>query len=107
MNVIEVHAAQWKSVADFYRAIGRAQFEHDGRAVPNVTNVNALLELLVWDVCEPGSPPFTIKVIGTSDLTHEIRLEIDLVQRLLADSRMESVHRRGFDVDVHIELTRR
>jgi hypothetical protein len=94
MHVIELPAHDWKSVLDFHDAIGRAQYEYDGRAVANIHSVDGLLELLVWDVCEAGQPPYAFRVTGTSNLFSNVRENIDLFQRLLLEARTESIRRR-------------
>ena len=104
MQVIELSAKEWKSTIDVYDAIGRAQYEHDGRTTSNVRNINALLELLVWDVWRHENAPYTIRVSGVSGLPAEIREEITLIKTLLAEARAESVSRRSVDVKVLLEI---
>ena len=104
MRVVKLSANHWKSTLDFYDAIGVAQYEHDGRSVANTRNINGLLELLVWDVCNGGSLPYTFLISGTSNLYDEIRCEIELVRQLLVQTRSESLSRRGFDVPVSLEI---
>jgi hypothetical protein len=106
MRVIDLRGSDWKSVVDFYDAIGRAQYEYDGRAVANVRNINGLLELLVWNVPGQGNPPYAIRVSGLTHLPNKIRDEVSLVQQLLVKARKESISRRGFDVEVHFEIAR-
>jgi hypothetical protein len=103
MRVIELHAKHWKSVLDFYDAVGRAQYEHDGRAVANIHNINGLPELLIWDASR-RTTPYVIRISGASDLPNAIRDEIVFVQKKLAEAREESVRRRRFDVDVQLEV---
>ncbi len=103
MRVLELRGEQWTSVIDFYDAVGRAQYDHDGRAVANICNINGLLELLIWDVRKQSTPPYAFRVLGASSLPEELRQEIAFVKESLADARRESIRRRGFDVEVDIE----
>lgn len=104
MHVIDLHTDDWKSIVDFYDAIGRAGHEHSGRTVANARNVNGLLELLVWDVQRGGDAPDAIRVSGVCKLPDKIRDEVILVQWLLTEARAESIARRGFDVEVDFEV---
>ena len=106
MRTLDLRADSWKSARDFYEALGRACYEFDGRAVPNVCNINGLLELLVWNVSSRGNPPSAVRILGASNAPSIIQDEIALTQRHLAEAREESLRRRGFDVEVRLETVR-
>ncbi len=106
MHIIELRGDDWKSIVDFDNALGRALNAYDRRVVGNVHSVDALLELLIWDVSSAGSPPYTIRVSGISKQSEEIRTGVALIQRLLLGAREESRVRRGYDVEVYFEIER-
>lgn len=100
MNCIEIDAKSWKSPLDFYQAI----FLFVGAPEWNGTSIQAMLDLLIWDnLCEK-KPPYVIMIKNTSGLSKIIIEEIMLLQSSILDARAESKLRRGYDVNVSIEI---
>lgn len=104
MNVIELHSEKWTSRIDVHEALARALYERDGQAVANRHNVNALLELLVWDVCGGVQTPSVIRVSGLYGAPEEVRDEITHIQQLVAEACAESKIQQGVDVDIRLEI---
>lgn len=100
MDIIEIDAKGWKSPLDFCQAI----FVFVGAPDWNGTSIQAILDLLIWDnLCEK-KPPYVMKIKNTSGLSKIILQEIMLLQSSILDARAESQFRRGYDVNVSIEI---
>ena len=84
MRVIEVDGSKWTTPLDFILAIGEAV----GARHP-VTNVNALLEYMVWDWEGMGGiePPYVVRVINAASIPTEVQSEIALVASLIKESQ--------------------
>jgi len=50
-------------------------------------------------------PPYKIRVLGTENLSEDIRAEIDVVKQALANARAERRASGGPDVEIGLEIT--
>ncbi len=84
MRVIEVDGSTWTIPLDFILAIGEAV----GAQHP-VTNLNALLEYMVWDWEGMGGiePPYVVRIVNAADIPADVRSEIALVASLVKESQ--------------------
>jgi RNAse (barnase) inhibitor barstar len=99
MRMIELDGTEWRSVSDFYGALIAALGAPEGYA----RNINAVMELMVWDNDVPISP-FIVRVSKARTLPAEVREEVRHFQDALRSAQAESIVRRGFDVDVNFDV---
>jgi hypothetical protein len=110
MKFIELDASQWKGFRDYYNAL-HAALGVDAEG----TNVDAILELMVWDYAFPDTavsheekrmlnPPYTIRFRNTSGLDKKVLEEIQYLRDALPKARAECPARYGHDVDVSLEI---
>jgi len=98
MRIIELRAETWRSVLDFYRALLQAveapAWHGEG--------LDAAIDSIVWGGINGVEPPYTVRVIGTTALPAEVREEVELLARYIAEHRED--HRRLHDKDVEVAL---
>jgi hypothetical protein len=84
MRVIELDASKWTTPLDFILAIGEAVGAEHG-----VTNVNALLEYMVWDWEGMGGiePPYVVRIVNAANIPSDVQDEIALVASLVKESQ--------------------
>ena len=99
MRAIELNAATWRTVHDFYDAVLAAigAPERHGR------NMNALIDSMVWGGINAVVPPYTIRIRGVGVAPNEVREAIELLKRCLAEGRAEYQTSRGRDIEVQLE----
>lgn len=100
MKIIDLDAASWKNVLDFYDAVLAAVGAPKGHG----RNPNALVDSMVWGGMNTVEPPYTIKISRTESLPKDVREHIDLVEGDIAKARMEHRKQQGNDVDVSIKI---
>ena len=101
MRTIELNAANWKTLSDFYNALLAAL----GAPENHGHNANALLDLMIWtDRINAAKPPYSVRITGTADLPNEVKAEITLVERAIKIARAEYRKWRGRDVEVALEF---
>ena len=100
MRTIELHAKGWTSVLDFYRALlaGVEAPKWHGEGI------DAALDSIVWGGINGVKPPYTIRVVGASELAPEIRREIELLAKHIAEHRLHYRRRHKKDVEVSLEV---
>jgi hypothetical protein len=100
MRIIELDAQRWRTGLDFYRdllaAVGAPK--HHG------SNLNAVVDSMIWGGMNTVEPPFTIRVLAANRLPKNVREEIELVKKCLDEGRVEFRTRRGHDVEVNFEI---
>lgn len=100
MRIIELSAKEWWSVLDFYhallKAIGAPEWHSEG--------INAAVDSIVWGGINSVQPPYTIRVVGTARLPPEVRGEIELLAKEIAEHREDYRRWRKQDVEVALEL---
>jgi len=99
MHTIELNAANWKTVLDFYRALLTAV----GAPKWHGESPDALIDSMIWGGINAIDPPYTIKISGVRSVPKDVYEHINLVKRAFADARTEYRRRRNADIDVTIE----
>lgn len=100
MRIIDLDATKWKTVIDFYKAL----LASIGAPPWHGVSPDALVDSMIWGGINAVEPPYTIKIAGVGTLPEEIRDEVELAKRVLADGREDYRSRRGGDVEVAIEI---
>src|SRR5712672_2855548 len=101
MTIIELNAQSWHSREDFYSALLAAL----GAPKSHGRNLNAVIDSMVWGGMNAVEPPYKIRVLGTENLSEDIRAEIDVVKQALANARAERRASGGPDVEIGLEIT--
>jgi hypothetical protein len=65
---------------------------------------DALVDPMIWGGINSVEPPYTIKITGTTALPKDVKAEIDIAKKILADGRSYYQKARGGDVEVAIEI---
>jgi len=100
MRTIELNSRNWKVVDDFYSALLAALGAPQGHG----HNVNAIIDSMVWGGMNTVTPPYTIRISGIEGLSKDVRDEIDMAVRAIADGRRDFQRLRGDDVAIEFEL---
>lgn len=109
MRIIKLDAKNWKSPIDVYRAIVFAV------GIPEVSNINALLEGMIWDYAFPETlarhdemnainPPYTIRISNTKTLSKELLAKIELIKECLTEAREEFCAKNKYILEVELEI---
>jgi hypothetical protein len=99
VRTIELDAANWKTVLDFYRAVLTAV----GAPKWHGESPDALIDSMIWGGINAIDPPYTIKISGVRSAPKGVYEHIDLVKRAFADARTEYCRRHNADIDLSIE----
>jgi hypothetical protein len=100
MTIIELDATQWRTPADFSRALLAAV----GAPEWNGTSIDALIDSLIWDGLNKVKPPYIIRVQNASRLSQDTAEEIQYLRDAILRQRAEFVARHGHDVEVSMEI---
>jgi RNAse (barnase) inhibitor barstar len=100
MRIIELDAAEWKTLLDFYNALLQALGAPKGHGC----SIDALLDSMVWGGMNSVEPPYTIRIRNTRGLAPDIREAIDLLALYIPEDRAAYRAREGEDVDVNVEI---
>jgi hypothetical protein len=100
MRIIELGVEEWQSVLDFYHALLKALDAPEWHS----EGINAAVDSIVWGGINGVQPPYTIRVVGTAKLAPEIRQEIELLAKEIAEHREDHRRWRKKDVEVALEL---
>ena len=100
MHIIELDAARWKKVLDFYDALLAAVGAPKGHG----RSVDGLIDSMIWGGMNAIDPPYTVRILDADKLPKDVREEIELVKRELAEARTEFRKRKGRDVEVNFEI---
>lgn len=98
MRIIELQAGAWRSILDFYRALLAALQAPSWHG----ESLDAVIDSVVWGGINGLQPPYTIRITGGASLTPDIREEIELLARHIAEHRED--HRRWHSRDVEVAL---
>jgi|SRR5579884_1874961 len=99
MRIIELHAAKWQTINDFYDALLAAIKAPKGHG----RSPDALIDSMIWGGMNALEPPYTIKISGMATLPNDVRECILRASRALAAGRSDYQRLRGCDVEVAIE----
>lgn len=100
MRIIELDAAKWKTVLDFYDAFLAAI----GAPEWHGKSPDALIDSMVWGGINAVEPPYTVRISGLSAAPQEVRNHVQLVSDVLVDGRIYRKRHRGDDVKVSIVI---
>ncbi len=99
MHTIELNAANWKTVLDFYHdilaAIGAPKWHGE--------SPDALIDSMIWGDINSVGPPYKIKIYGLRSTPNGVREHVDLVKQAIARARTDYHRRHNADIDVSIE----
>jgi hypothetical protein len=99
MRVIELDASGCKSILDFLEALKTAI----GAPKWHGTNLNALVDSMIWGGINSIEPPYTVKITNTGSVPGDVAEVIrDLASYLRKQREWRLLH-RGDDVAVSIE----
>jgi len=100
MTIIELDAANWKTVIDFYHALLSAigAPEWHGR------NPNALVDSMIWGGINSVEPPYSVRISGLSTAPKDVRDHVELVKDDLVEARIYRKRHNGDDIDVSIVI---
>ena len=99
MRVIDLDAAGWRNVLDFYDAL----LEALGAPTWHGKSVDALVDSIVWGGINAVEPPFTIRVRHVSGAPKDVIDEIEMTRQAVAEHRLYFQAQRGRDVEVRLE----
>lgn len=100
MKVISLDASTWRSAQDFYNAV----LPELGAPKQHGTNINALVESMVWGGINKLDPPYKIEIMNTGSLPTCVMDEIRAIADFTIESRAEFLARKGRDVQVSFEI---
>jgi hypothetical protein len=97
MRIIELDAAKWKTMLDFYNALLPAIGAPKGHGM----SPDALVDSMIWGGMNAVEPPYTIHIVGLSTAPKEVRDGIELAKEALASGR---IYRKRHDIDVEASI---
>ena len=100
MRIIELDAADWKTVRDFYDVLLPALGAPEGHGC----SIDSLLDSMVWGGMNAIEPPYTVRIKNAQALPKEIINHINLLAHYIPEHRAEYRAREGEDVDVNVEI---
>jgi len=101
MRRIDLDAATWSTVLDFYDALLKALGAPDWHC----RSIGALVDTMIWhDEINAVSPPYTVAISNATSLHPEIRAEIGDLAQALRDARAEFSRSERRDVDVQLDV---
>jgi hypothetical protein len=68
--------------------------------------VDAFVDSMIWGGMNTLEPPYTIRIVGASKLSTNLREKIELTRQALADGRAEYQKRKGHNVEVRLDIGR-
>jgi hypothetical protein len=100
MRIIDLDASNCVTILDFVDALCAVlgSPEWHGRSI------DAFIDSMIWGGIDSVNPPYTVRVSGTEKISKDVRDEIELLRRCLAEAREEFRARKGHDVDVNFEV---
>jgi len=100
MQMIELDGSRWTSRVDFYRAL----LAELGAPRWHGENINALIDSMIYGEINALAPPYTVRVTGMGSVPPEVRTEVEMAQRALAEARDECRTSTGEDVEARLEV---
>jgi|GEM_PF-750466 len=99
-RIIELDAAKWKTVLDFYHALLAAI----GAPKWHGISPDALVDSMIWGGINAVEAPYTIRISGTTTLPKDVHNAIELAKEVLAEGRNYRKRHQGNDVEVSIQI---
>ncbi len=100
MRIIELDASKWANALDFLLALKAALGSCEGHG----TSPDAFVDSMVWGGMNNVEPPYTVKVVCSSDAPLEVREYIDLMVNVIREAREWKLSNTSTDTDVSIEV---
>jgi len=100
MRIIELDAAKWKAVIDFYYALLAAIGAPEWHGM----SPDALVDSMIWGGINAVEPPYSVRVSGLSAAPKEVRDHVELAKDVLLEGRIYRKRHKGDDVDVSIVI---
>jgi hypothetical protein len=100
MRIIELDAANWTTVLDFYNALLPAI----GAPESHGTSVNALVDSIVWGGINAVEPPYAVRIRGLGSAPPEVTERVRMAEHDLAEARKEYLIRKRRDPGVTFEI---
>jgi RNAse (barnase) inhibitor barstar len=100
MKIIRLDASGWTNVMDFYNALRSAL----GSPEWHSASIDAMLDSMIWGGINAVEPPYKVVISGTANLPNDVRDEIELLTKCLAEHRIEHQTRKGKDVEVTLAM---
>ena len=85
MHAIQLNAANWKTVLDFYDAILTAV----GAPKWHGESPDALINSMIWGRINSLEPPYKIEIYGLRSAPDGVREHVDLVKQAIAEARTD------------------
>jgi hypothetical protein len=99
MRYIDLDASSWTTALDFYDAL----LSSVGAPAWHGRSVDALVDSMIWGGINAIDPPYTIRIFGVSQVSDDVRADIELSRRALEDGRAFR-ERRGDAVQVRLQI---
>ncbi len=99
MRLIELDAARWITLLDFYDDLAAAL----GSPSAHGRSVNAFSDSMIWGGMNSVEPPYSIRVNNRQALAGSLRAEVELLMNDLVEARRDHRERVGSDVEVFFE----
>jgi hypothetical protein len=64
-----------------------------------------MIDSMMWGGINAVEPPYRVRVLHAANLSKVAQEEIELLQRALAEARIDFRRRRGCDVEVEFEIS--
>lgn len=100
MRTIDLDAAEWKTVLDFYKALLAAI----GAPAWHGISPDALVDSMIWGGINAVDPPYVVRIFGLSAVPQQVRDEVRLASDMLVEGRIYRKRHKGDDVDVSIVI---
>jgi hypothetical protein len=102
MRIIEIDAANWKTVLDFCHAL----LDAIGAPAVHGMSPDAFVDSMIWGGMNSVEPPYAVLVSGLAAAPKEVRDYVELVKEALWEGRVYRKRHNGDDVEVSIEISR-
>ncbi len=100
MRVIELDAAEWHDVLDYYAALKRSlrspEWHGDSPA--------AWVDSMLYGAINGIEPPYLIRVTGTSNCPPDVRQKIELLANVIREACEWKIQHYGVDTEVSFEI---
>ncbi|HLY57940.1 MAG TPA: barstar family protein [Stellaceae bacterium] len=100
MRLIELDAAGWRDVMDYYNALKRAL----GSPAWHGDSVDAWIDSMLYGGINRIDPPYVIRIAEVSKCPAELRCDIDQLAQVIREAREDQRQRYGKAADVAFEI---
>jgi hypothetical protein len=100
MRIIDLDGRRWRTALDFYQALLPAL----GAPSWHGESIDALIDSMVWGEINAVEAPYVVRIFNVEGLAQEVRDHIELASRAVEEGRADFRARKGYDVDVRVEI---